>query len=145
MIRVIGLWLMMALPVAASECRPEMVDLRGPWGQAHFSVEVADSADERAKGLMFRESLPGSAGMVFIYPAPQRAQFWMKNTLIPLDLIFADRTGKVVRVHSQARPQDLSTIDGGENVLLVLEINGGLAKRLEIGRASCRERVLQVV
>jgi uncharacterized membrane protein (UPF0127 family) len=70
--------------------------------------------------------------MLFVYPAPQRASFWMKNTLIPLDMIFADATGRVTRVHSNAVPGDETPIDGGEGVSFVLEINGGLARRLGI-------------
>lgn len=138
MIRVLALSLFSALPMlaAAAGCQPDGLDLRGPWGQAHFSVELADSPEERAKGLMFREHLPRSAGMLFVYQSPQHAQFWMKNTLIPLDMIFADSSGTVVRVHSRARPQDLTSIDGGEGVLLVLEINGGLAERLGIAMGS---------
>lgn len=123
--------LMLAGPASAA-CSPEVVDLRGPFGQARFNVEVADDGDERAQGLMFREKMARSAGMLFIYPAPQRASFWMKNTLIPLDMIFADGSGRVTRVHSNAVPGDLTPIDGGEGVVAVLEINGGLAARMGI-------------
>jgi uncharacterized protein len=117
---------------AAAACSPGTVELRGPGGQARFTVEVADSPEERARGLMFREGMPASSGMLFLYPAPQPASFWMKNTLIPLDMIFADRTGTVTHVHSMAVPGDLTPIDGGPGVLAVLEINGGLADRLGI-------------
>lgn len=119
-------------PVGA-ECAPGVVDIRGEFGQARFTVELADTGPERAQGLMFRESLPSSAGMLFLYDSPQRASFWMKNTLIPLDMIFADQTGRVMRVHSNARPGDLKPVDGGAGVETVLEINGGLAARLGIG------------
>ncbi|MFD0978646.1 DUF192 domain-containing protein [Tropicimonas aquimaris] len=124
---------MAALPaVASAECAEDQIDLRGDWGSARFSVEVADDNEERARGLMFRESLPRSAGMLFIYPQPQHASFWMKNTLIPLDMIFADARGVVTRVHSEAIPGDLTPIDGGRGVVAVLEINGGLAEALNI-------------
>ncbi len=116
----------------AAQCSPEVVDIRGPFGQARFSVEVADTGEERARGLMFRDSMPRSAGMLFVYPTPQRASFWMKNTMIPLDMIFADQAGRVTRVHQNAVPQDLTPIDGGEGVVAVLEINGGLAARIGI-------------
>jgi hypothetical protein len=124
------LWLTGA--AALAECREDTVDLRGPGGQARFTVEVADSAEERARGLMFRESLPRSAGMLFVYPAPHSASFWMQNTLIPLDMIFADETGTVTRVHAMAKPLDTTSISGGPGVKVVLEINGGLAGRLGI-------------
>ncbi len=121
----------MAGPLHAA-CRADAVDLRGGFGQARFAVEVADTAAARAKGLMFRESLARSAGMLFVYPGPQRVSFWMKNTLIPLDMIFADAAGRVTRVHAMAVPGDLTPIDGGEGVVAVLEINGGLARQLGI-------------
>jgi uncharacterized protein len=132
--RLTGALLLSALLAgpAAAACSESVVDLRGPFGQARFTVEVADDGEERARGLMFRESMPSSAGMLFLYPAPQRASFWMKNTLIPLDMIFADGAGRVTRVHSNAVPQDTTPIDGGEGVVAVLEINGGLAERMGI-------------
>ena len=124
--------LLPALGLAEGACAPDRVDLRWPGGSESFAVELADDAAERAQGLMFRESLAPDAGMLFVYESPRRAQFWMKNTLIPLDMIFADATGTVTRVHSNAIPGDLTPIDGGEGVVFVLEINGGLAQRLGI-------------
>lgn len=118
--------------LAAAACAPGTVEVRGPAGMARFTVDVADDGAERAQGLMFRESMPASAGMLFVYEAPQRASFWMKNTLIPLDMIFADETGRVTRVHENAVPHDTTPIDGGDAVRFVLEINGGLAARMGI-------------
>ena len=116
----------------SAACRDDQVELRWPGGQARFAVELADTDAERSRGLMFVESMPRSAGMLFVYESPRRATFWMKNTLIPLDMIFADASGRVTKVHTNAQPQDLTTIDGGDGVKLVLEINGGLAARLGI-------------
>ncbi len=118
--------------LAAADCREDRIDLRGDWGQAAFTVEVADDPRERSIGLMNRQSMPRGAGMLFVYEQPQRATFWMRNTLIPLDMIFADETGTVTRIHENAVPLDETTIDGGEGVLFVLEINGGLTARLGI-------------
>lgn len=126
----------LAAAPAAAACRDDQVELRWPGGQARFSIEVADTEATRSRGLMFRETMPRSAGMLFVYDSPRRATFWMKNTLIPLDMIFADSAGRVTRVHANAQPQDLTTIDGGENVKLVLEINGGLAARLGISEGA---------
>jgi uncharacterized membrane protein (UPF0127 family) len=117
---------------AAGTCAPDRVDLRWEGGRQSFAVEVADDAAERARGLMGRESLAPDQGMLFVYETPRRAQFWMKDTLIPLDMIFADAAGVVTHVHSMARPLDLTPVDGGEGVQYVLEINGGLAARLGI-------------
>ncbi len=121
---------------AVAECRDDEVTLRGPWGQARFGVELAATPQERARGLMHRESLPQSRGMLFLYPEPGAVGFWMKNTLIPLDMIFLDEAGRVVKVHHEARPHDKTLIRGGRNVKAVLEINGGLARRLGIVEGS---------
>jgi len=117
---------------AAAACRADTVELRGQRGTARFTVELADTDATRARGLMFRERMATSAGMLFVYPRPGRAVFWMKNTLIPLDMIFADASGRVTHVHSNAIPHDETPIDGGMDVLAVLEINGGLAQRMGI-------------
>lgn len=122
--------------VQAADCRDDQVQLRWQGGAARFTVEVADDAAERNQGLMYREKLAAAAGMLFVYEKPQRAQFWMANTLIPLDMIFADAAGRVTRIHENAVPQDRTTIDGGDGVKFVLEINGGLAKRLGISEGA---------
>jgi uncharacterized protein len=125
-------------------CAPGTVELRGPAGVQRFHVEIADSEAERSRGLMQRDQMPSASGMLFVYPAPQQAFFWMKDTLIPLDMIFADASGKVTRVHSNAIPEDETPIDGGKGVTYVLEINGGLAKRMGIAEgAELRAGVLE--
>jgi uncharacterized membrane protein (UPF0127 family) len=138
MIRPLVLAVALALlaGAAVAECSESAVDLRGDWGSARFTVEVADEPAERAQGLMNRPSMPRSAGMLFLYDAPQRATFWMRNTLIPLDMIFMDETGTVTRIHENAVPLDETTIDGGDGVLAVLEINGGLAGAMGIDVGS---------
>lgn len=118
-------------PVAAETiCRPDSVEIRTPRGETRFSIELADTPDSRAYGLMNRASLPKSSGMLFVYEYPQHVSFWMRNTLIPLDMIFVDARGVITRIHENARPHDETPIDGGSGVLAVLEINGGLARRL---------------
>jgi uncharacterized membrane protein (UPF0127 family) len=116
----------------AQECRDDTVHLRGPTGEAVFHVELADTPEERAQGLMNRESLARSAGMLFVYPAPQPVGFWMKNTLIPLDMIFMDASGTVRRIGHEAQPHDERPVMGGNGIQTVLEINGGLARRIGI-------------
>lgn len=121
---------------ADAACRDDMVELRGDWGTARFSVEIADTGETRAQGLMHRDSLPRSRGMLFVYDQPTRAMFWMRNTLIPLDMIFVDPRGMVRHVHHEAIPHDETPIDGGFGVKMVLEINGGLAGALGIDAGS---------
>ena len=122
--------------MAQAACDPLRADLRGAWGQARFTVELADTPETRATGLMHRASMPRSVGMLFIYEAPTTASFWMQNTLIPLDMIFVNPQGRVTHVHHNAIPHDTTPIPGGDNVLMVLEINGGLAQRFGIAEGS---------
>lgn len=124
--------LVVAGMAGAQECRDDTLFLRDDGLDLRFQIELAQTPETRSRGLMFRETLPRQAGMLFVYEHPQRAAFWMKNTLIPLDMIFTDRAGRVTRVHSRAIPGDLSPIDGGDAVYAVLEINGGLAERYGI-------------
>ncbi len=125
-----------AMPVHAL-CSEDRVELRGEWGTARFRVEIADDRRERAQGLMNVEEMPRLSGMLFVYDRPQQVNFWMENTLIPLDMIFMDPTGLVVNVHSNAVPLDRTPIPGGsDNILYVLELNGGVAEDLGIAPGS---------
>ena len=114
-------------------CLPNQLEVRTQNGVVQrFSVEIADDPDERSQGLMFRESMPTAAGMLFVFPEPKHATFWMKNTPLPLDIIFVGPSGRVTHVHENAVPFDETAIDGGPGVAFVLEINGGLAGPLGI-------------
>ena len=120
----------------AQACVEDKVFLRGEWGTAQFNVELADDPQEQAMGLMHRESLPLSSGMYFVNQRPRPTSFWMRNTLIPLDMLFISAEGVVTRIHHNAVPLDETAIDGGSEVFTVLEINGGLAERLGITEGS---------
>ncbi len=120
------------LAAAAADCAPDVADLRDADTTLRFHVEVMDTPEEREHGLMFRESLPKFSGMLFVYETPQPVAFWMKNTLIPLDMLFFDPAGRLTRIKSQAQPLDETPVIGGDNVQYVLEINGGLAQSLGI-------------
>ncbi len=117
---------------SADDCDETRVTASGEWGRAHFTVVLADDPSERARGLMYVESLPMLEGMLFIYPEPQAVTFWMKNTLIPLDMLFVGPDGTILALHENAIPHDETTISGGDGVIAVLEINGGMARRLGI-------------
>ncbi|WP_368183634.1 DUF192 domain-containing protein [Aestuariibius sp. HNIBRBA575] len=117
-----------ALPV----CDIEHVTVRGAFGRARFAIDLADDDQERSQGLMHVDHMPTMSGMLFVYDAPRHATFWMRNTLIPLDMIFADASGRVTHIHNNAIPLDDTVIDGGRDVQYVLEINGGMSSRLGI-------------
>ncbi len=117
---------------AAQECAPDAVDLRDSDSTLRFRVEVADTEALRARGLMFREELPQFSGMLFVYPDAGPVAFWMENTPIPLDMLFFDASGRLTHVHENAVPFDRTAIPGGDDVLFVLEINGGLSRELGI-------------
>lgn len=118
--------------VVAAKCNDATVWLRGDFGSARFNVEIADTNRARAIGLMNRASMPISEGMLFVYPRPQPLSFWMRNTLISLDMLFVDPTGTVTKIHHDAVPLDETPIPGGDGLTHVLEINGGLARMMGI-------------
>ncbi|MBL4807019.1 MAG: DUF192 domain-containing protein [Rhodobacteraceae bacterium] len=118
--------------VVAGECRGDQLDIQFGGDVTRFTVEIADTLDERALGLMNRDYMAPFSGMLFVYEDPQTVSFWMKNTLIPLDMIFIDDSGVVMRIHENAEPLSLSGIPGGSGIQFVLEINGGMARMLGI-------------
>jgi uncharacterized membrane protein (UPF0127 family) len=97
-----------------------------------FKVEVAATPEARRRGLMHRPRLASDAGMLFIFPNQERQNFWMKNTLISLDMLFLAGDGRIVYVHHNAQPHSLTPIAPEAEALAVLEINGGLSRRLGI-------------
>ena len=132
-----GAWVALAATAAVAECRENRVSVKGGFGSATFEVRVADDAQERAQGLMEVEAMGTLEGMLFVYEEPGPASFWMENTLIPLDMLFAGEDGTITHIHANAAPLDRTPIPGGEEVQFVLEINGGLSERLgiEVGDA----------
>jgi uncharacterized membrane protein (UPF0127 family) len=95
-----------------------------------FTVEVADTDSERAIGLMHRNHLAPDRGMLFDYKYPQRPRFWMRNTFIPLDMIFIDASGKIVHIAESVPPHSESTVGARRQSQAVLEVAAGTAKRL---------------
>lgn len=104
----------------------------GAKGAHVFQVEVARSFAEQEKGLMFRTYMGADEGMVFIRTPPDRAQFWMKNTVIPLDLIFVGTDHRIVNIAANAVPYDETPLPAAGVVIAVLELNGGRAAELGI-------------
>ena len=101
-------------------------------GANQFQVEVATAPDVRAIGLMFRTSLADDRGMLFDFGAEQYVSFWMKNTYIPLDLLFIDANGVILQIAAQTTPLSLDSIRSNQPVRGVLEIRGGLAGEIGI-------------
>lgn len=105
-------------------------------GLHKFNIELAVAPDQLAFGLMYRRSLAADAGMLFDYGRPQKVAMWMKNTLIPLDMVFIDATGTVAHISERAVPQSLRTISSKVSVRAVLELNGGTVARLKIKKGD---------
>ncbi len=107
------------------------IEIVGPDGARRVvvSVEIADNAATREYGLMYRKQLDEEAGMIFVFNGSQHLEFWMKNTVIPLDMIFADSAGKIVGIVRKAVPfsEGIDSVDGDSQY--VLEVNGGFCDR----------------
>jgi len=95
-----------------------------------FQVWLADSPQRQAQGLMFVRALPDLRGMLFVHDAPQPISMWMKNTYIPLDMVFIDAHSRIQQIVEQTTPHSLDIIRAKDPALAVLEIAGGEAKRL---------------
>ncbi len=113
--------------------RLESVVLETQEGQRHtFSVELAENQEERARGLMFREHLDRDAGMLFLFPRQRRLSFWMKDTPLPLDIIFIDRDGVIVHIAENTTPFSLKPIPSHFPAVGALEVNAGVSTDLNI-------------
>ena len=100
-------------------------------GAHHFTVEIAATPEQQEIGLMFRRSIAPNHGMIFPYDPPQEVAFWMKNTLIPLDMVFIRADGRIGRI-ATARALDETPVPGGGTIAAVLEIRGGRAREIGI-------------
>ena len=101
-------------------------------GRHRFVVEVAETYDQRQRGLMFRRELARDTGMLFHFGEESRLAMWMKNTFIPLDMLFVNKHGIIHRVVENTTPLSLKTIPGGAPTLVVVELNAGVTHQLGI-------------
>jgi uncharacterized protein len=123
----------------AEAAKSAVVTITAGTAQHRFRVEVARTPEEQRQGLMFRTELPADGGMIFPFSKPRIASFWMKNTLIPLDIIFIRADGTIDRIAENTIPESLEPVVSGGDVAAVLELAGGTAVRLGIDdRATVR-------
>jgi uncharacterized protein len=117
----------LALAAACRDQRPAVVIEPKSGPPVKVIVEVADTADAQTRGLMYRNHLDADAGMIFLFPGESDRAFWMKNTPLPLDMIFIAKDGRIAGIHANAEPFTLKTISVGAPSQAVLEVNGGFA------------------
>ncbi len=129
---------------AGQSLRTEPLDIVTSAGTRHFTVEVADTDQTRETGLMFRKSMAPNRGMLFDFGAPQAVTFWMKNTLIPLDMVFIAKDGHVVSIARNAKPMSEALIPSDGPIVGVLELRGGRAAEIGVEPGDeVRERIFQ--
>lgn len=134
---VLLLIFVLPLPANANEVtvrqyEPNLTVMTADSQRQNFTVEIAATAKQQERGLMERWALEDDGGMLFIFPTPRKATFWMKNTYIPLDMIFIEHDGRIQHIHHMAEPQSEVFITSPDEVSAVLEINGGMSEKLGI-------------
>ncbi|EJZ21371.1 DUF192 domain-containing protein [Rhizobium sp. Pop5] len=133
---VLALFFMVALPALAEEQMrfdKEPLLIQTATGKMlHFTVEIASTEAQRARGLMFRKTMADDAGMIFDFGESRRVAMWMENTILPLDMLFADDTGTIHHIKENAKPYSRDIIDSMGDVKYVVELNAGIAGKLGI-------------
>jgi hypothetical protein len=124
--------LLFLAPAMAAEGAKEPLKIETAAGAHAFTVEMATTSDQQAIGLMHRRQMAADAGMLFVYPAGSRIAMWMKNTLIPLDMLFIGPDGRIKHLVERTVPMSTELIGSNGPVRAVLELNAGTASRLGI-------------
>lgn len=101
-----------------------------------ITIEIADDDAERTQGLMYRKSMPDSCGMLFIFDAMQPLSFWMKNTRIPLDIIYIDKDYRIISIAENTEPFSEVSIPSGKDAMYVVEVNAGFCKKNNIATGT---------
>lgn len=127
-----------AAPPALAQTQPQPpgglqpLDFMTASGPHHFSVEVMETDAQRERGLMFRRYLPPDRGMLFDFKTEQPVMMWMKNTYLPLDMVFVSRGGIVTSIAKDAEPLSERIIPSGGPVYAVVELNAGTADKIDL-------------
>ncbi|MCC7266639.1 MAG: DUF192 domain-containing protein, partial [Caulobacteraceae bacterium] len=121
-----------AMPAAARPAALQPLEIVTAKGRHAFQVEFVDNDETRARGLMFRKSLAPDRGMLFDFKTERPVAFWMKNTLIPLDMIFVRADGRILSIARNTTPLSEAPVPAGGPVRAVLEIPGGRAAQLGV-------------
>lgn len=124
--------LALSLPLVACTADDTQLSIQSETGEHRFTVEVVDTPESRARGLMYVQELADDAGMLFDFKEQRPVSFWMRNTYIPLDMLFIESDGTVLNIHVNARPHDTTGIPSAGPVQFVLEIPGGRSVELGI-------------
>jgi hypothetical protein len=134
--RCLGAWLvacaLVLMAALASAAQVERLEIRAKSGVHVFEVELAISEEERAKGLMFRQTLPEGTGMLFDFKTDQLVAMWMRNTYVPLDMIFIRADGTIAHIAENTVPLSEAIVSSRVPVRGVLEVVAGTARRLDI-------------
>lgn len=104
-----------------------------------IGIEVSDEDRERAQGLMYRSHMNDTEGMIFIFPVSEPQSFWMKNTKIPLDIIYVNEKNEIVKIYKMTKPFNTTSLPSGKNAIYVVEINGGLTDKFGISEGDIIE------
>ena len=124
--------LLLAVPLAACSADETRLSIQSDTGNHQFTVQVVDTPETRARGLMYVQELADDAGMLFDFKEVRPVSFWMRNTYIPLDMLFIEADGTILNIHVNARPHDTTSIPSAGPVQFVLEIPGGRSVELGI-------------
>jgi uncharacterized membrane protein (UPF0127 family) len=125
--RACALALLLAAAACASDAPRAVIRTAG--GPRTLRLEIVDTPAARSRGLMYRRELPDGTGMLFVFDEESDHAFWMKNTFIPLDMVFIARGGRIVSIHERATPRSLEPIRSAGPALAVLELAGGTVAR----------------
>ena len=136
LVAIVSLFLMYNLCEVSASVKSELSIITSNGSKHNFLVDVAKTEEEKKIGLMFRKTLAKNAGMLFLYKREALRLMWMKNTFIPLDILFIDQKGVIKREVKRTIPHSLATISSRQSVLAVLELRGGITSSLEIKKGD---------